>query len=483
MSRPRNLDAMRKPVLASSHSIVLAQMQVQSREVERQLGESERRYEKLKQSSEAQIALLSEQLTISETKAVKALKRVRALMAQLSRILRNERAQTESLYHRNPANELALDPSDLSATLAAHLTEANGQLMTRLSELERQRNIEQTAYKDAMRDVERENAWLRAKMAEVEERWLKTVMGIVTGAGTSAGTNQVANRPVNAVLNGFSNTTVTPSKMQDALETAVFKQPASKPPKPTETTPRKSPILNEKRLPTELPPQDESSKKRRISLPPPDPDETQIPMQDAYFAIAADHPPSNKASVHSNHSTLLSPPDETSNAPEPMVPSTESSGGPRSGKEACGHGGAGDAKSGTEVKAAPSKADEKSVSDVKMPPKQRNSEQQQPNYKYQEVVRDKLERRKLHGSTCPCCNEFYQAVGHVPPILDLGQPEPKVKNAHMNRVSRHRAQFVPQDTPDGFWDVGFPSTAKLEEVAEARRVSNASAANGAVKKS
>ncbi|KAJ3112671.1 hypothetical protein HK100_002246 [Physocladia obscura] len=96
-----------------------------------------------------------------------------------------------------------------------------------------------------------------------------------------------------------------------------------------------------------------------------------------------------------------------------------------------------------------------------------------PTYKHQEgAQRNKVERRKMHGTTCPCCNDFYEAVGNVPPILELGQKLPQGHDdgdndggsvAHLQKVSRHRTRFLKPETPEGFWDVGFPSTQEVEE--------------------
>ncbi|KAI8829838.1 DNA repair protein endonuclease SAE2/CtIP C-terminus-domain-containing protein [Chytriomyces cf. hyalinus JEL632] len=90
-------------------------------------------------------------------------------------------------------------------------------------------------------------------------------------------------------------------------------------------------------------------------------------------------------------------------------------------------------------------------------------------FQYQEVVRGKAERRQLHGTSCPCCNDFFDAVGDVPPIRELGQPEVEVKNSHLNNVSRHRSKWQVPNTPDGFWDVGFPSTAEMDKRSERRK--------------
>ncbi|KAJ3407681.1 hypothetical protein HDV05_005323 [Chytridiales sp. JEL 0842] len=87
------------------------------------------------------------------------------------------------------------------------------------------------------------------------------------------------------------------------------------------------------------------------------------------------------------------------------------------------------------------------------------------NRKYEEVVRNKDDRRKLHGRSCPCCHGFYAAVGDVPPILELGQVAPTSSASRMtNAISRHRTKYVPPATPPGYWDVDFPSTGRLSEI-------------------
>nr|XP_016848451.1 PREDICTED: DNA endonuclease RBBP8 [Anolis carolinensis] len=63
-----------------------------------------------------------------------------------------------------------------------------------------------------------------------------------------------------------------------------------------------------------------------------------------------------------------------------------------------------------------------------------------------EVVRKKEERRKLPGHTCKECEIFY---------ADYPEAEREKKIA---TCSRHRSRYVPPDTPENFWEVGFPST-------------------------
>ncbi|XP_053252367.1 DNA endonuclease RBBP8 isoform X2 [Podarcis raffonei] len=68
-----------------------------------------------------------------------------------------------------------------------------------------------------------------------------------------------------------------------------------------------------------------------------------------------------------------------------------------------------------------------------------------------EVVRKKEERKKLPGHTCKECEIYY---------ADFPEEEREKKLA---ACSRHRSRYVPPDTPENFWEVGFPSTQKCVE--------------------
>ncbi|NXB65007.1 CTIP endonuclease, partial [Struthidea cinerea] len=63
-----------------------------------------------------------------------------------------------------------------------------------------------------------------------------------------------------------------------------------------------------------------------------------------------------------------------------------------------------------------------------------------------EVVRKKEERRKLLGHTCKECEIYY---------ADIPGEEREKKLAS---CSRHRFRYIPPNTPENFWEVGFPST-------------------------
>ncbi|NXO94230.1 CTIP endonuclease, partial [Certhia brachydactyla] len=63
-----------------------------------------------------------------------------------------------------------------------------------------------------------------------------------------------------------------------------------------------------------------------------------------------------------------------------------------------------------------------------------------------EVIRKKEERRKLLGHTCKECEIYY---------ADIPEEEREKKLAS---CSRHRFRHIPPNTPENFWEVGFPST-------------------------
>eukprot|EP00977_Amphora_coffeiformis_P020625 scaffold8374_cov175-Amphora_coffeaeformis.AAC.64 len=76
-----------------------------------------------------------------------------------------------------------------------------------------------------------------------------------------------------------------------------------------------------------------------------------------------------------------------------------------------------------------------------------DSQDLNPNYKYQEVVRCKSKRHGLPCHDCADCQEFYECMrrnGHEF-SQDVGLME----------HSRHRARFAPSETPADFWELDF----------------------------
>ncbi|KFQ38967.1 DNA endonuclease RBBP8 [Mesitornis unicolor] len=68
------------------------------------------------------------------------------------------------------------------------------------------------------------------------------------------------------------------------------------------------------------------------------------------------------------------------------------------------------------------------------------------NFPHIEVIRKKEERRKLLGHTCKECEIYY---------ADIPEEEREKKLAS---CSRHRFRYIPPNSPENFWEVGFPST-------------------------
>lgn len=82
--------------------------------------------------------------------------------------------------------------------------------------------------------------------------------------------------------------------------------------------------------------------------------------------------------------------------------------------------------------------------------KEKDKQQQEDKenaYQYVEVVRNREARAALPGHDCVECRKYYEALG------GLGDAE-----LQKSKCSRHRARFVPYDTPDGFWNLSFPDS-------------------------
>ena len=70
-------------------------------------------------------------------------------------------------------------------------------------------------------------------------------------------------------------------------------------------------------------------------------------------------------------------------------------------------------------------------------------------FAYQEVVRDKASRKRMHGDDCPCCQDYYRLT------KNLGDQDRR------QIISRHRSWVKRPESPPGFWDVDFPSTQQI----------------------
>ncbi|KAI3608037.1 hypothetical protein WG66_005024 [Moniliophthora roreri] len=115
------------------------------------------------------------------------------------------------------------------------------------------------------------------------------------------------------------------------------------------------------------------------------------------------------------------------------------------------------------------------------------------NHEFDEVVRGKESRKRLAAGDCEDCQEYYEAIGPMPPRLQQplwrsptaspgkktischhrhkqnlkghrASPPPSPTpdrsriDSHKQAISRHRFHWAKARTPPGYWDIGFPNT-------------------------
>ncbi|KDQ23475.1 hypothetical protein PLEOSDRAFT_1114448 [Pleurotus ostreatus PC15] len=109
------------------------------------------------------------------------------------------------------------------------------------------------------------------------------------------------------------------------------------------------------------------------------------------------------------------------------------------------------------------------------------------DFQFEEVVKNKEDRKKLHAGDCECCRDYYEAVGPLPPrpqpplwrspestptaqrhraSSSNTSPDSRIKtiDRHKQAISRHRQQWVRGRTPPGYWNIGFPSTQEANDI-------------------
>ncbi|KAJ7593742.1 DNA repair protein endonuclease SAE2/CtIP C-terminus-domain-containing protein [Mycena floridula] len=108
------------------------------------------------------------------------------------------------------------------------------------------------------------------------------------------------------------------------------------------------------------------------------------------------------------------------------------------------------------------------------------------DYQYDEVVRTKEARKKMHGGDCECCRDYYEQVGPMPPRLQpplwksptssptstpcrAGETVASSKkrdavDAHKKDISRHRHHWARTNTPPGYWNIAFPDTQETDRI-------------------
>jgi hypothetical protein len=130
------------------------------------------------------------------------------------------------------------------------------------------------------------------------------------------------------------------------------------------------------------------------------------------------------------------------------------------------------------------------------------------SYQYDEVVRKKDQRRRMHGGDCECCREvnrscyfvklvanilkqYYNNVGPLPNRLRQPLWRSPSRNqsksdalddslhgnsgtlrrqadidSHQQAISRHRHTWARAKTPPGYWEIGFPNTQEVGDINE-----------------
>ncbi|KAJ3264101.1 hypothetical protein HDU77_009399 [Chytriomyces hyalinus] len=366
------------------------------------------------------------------------------------------------------------DPRFDETTELDTLTAENAQLNLRVKELERQRTIESAAFKSALRDLERENEWLREKMTSAETKWMNAVCNLSTAPLERV--DAAKRKPVDDKIEDQQLRdpyTSLIERWRNAIESLPI-QPQSQSKKRLRVTEHFKLDVDETQIPSQpiLPQLGHSAAKpkpKQLNLD----DFASKNVNDAGKEDAA-----SPVSVHGSMAAMLPEGEEEVLEDENQQPNKDQNEAelesftlsrksiiptPRSNQTL---------KKSRETFKIPSssKPVQKSSAQNRMSDSSGRQSPAEPKaFQYQEVVRGKAERRQLHGASCPCCNDFFDAVGDVPPIRDLGQPEVAVKNSHLNNVSRHRSKWQVPDTPDGFWDVGFPSTAEMDKRSERRK--------------
>ncbi|KAJ3025144.1 UNVERIFIED_CONTAM: hypothetical protein HDU68_007431 [Siphonaria sp. JEL0065] len=375
-----------------------------------------------------QKASLESQLAGCQSKLSKAIKKLRILMMPSN----NQNQQNDQLD--------ALD-TDLYAIYASE----NDKLRIKLAEVERLREMETSSYSAVVRDLQRENLAMMEQVAAVEGKWMERLVHLA-GSGIQNTRNVVVCKEslsVDLPVVQDIPVEIQPMRQHTAIIQRKLSNDGSIDKEPSFPPVKKRAMTVNQEAETQLPTQQPILKKQKQSPPAPEVTpvlSTSIPhiASEALEPILEERPADVAEVAPDDENLDAEYSDRSQSPPQPITPIfTATRTTPASNQQRRSVGGA------SGYKALPSRLSKE--------------------IKFQEVVREKDERRKLHGATCPCCSGFYEAAGHVPPIVELGQAAPSSeKNSHVQKVSRHRTAHEAPCTPDGFWEVGFPTTQDLD---------------------
>ncbi|KAJ3060756.1 hypothetical protein HDU99_005793, partial [Rhizoclosmatium hyalinum] len=309
-------------------------------------------FAKFRDAAAIEKAAIEAQLSTTQLKLSKALKKLRVLIMPNAHQGNGQPSKDTEF----------IDAVD--ADLTESLTKENDRLRIRIAELERQREVEAACWSTAIRDLERDNASLTTKCAEIEGKWMERLLSL------AASKSIIDETPM-------PSQTETLTDQSDQRTTADEKSGQV-----SQSLKRTAAIQeDETQLPTQQLPPPPSKKLKSSAL---DFKPALEPVLEDSTSEGVDAPPSNTSQIplilDDNND------DVDSRIPQPPTSTTKQIKTPASSSSAF--------KAPTPIDA--SKSLHARLGFSKPPP---------PELKYQEVVRDKAERRKMHGNSCACCND------------------------------------------------------------------------------
>jgi hypothetical protein len=103
--------------------------------------------------------------------------------------------------------------------------------------------------------------------------------------------------------------------------------------------------------------------------------------------------------------------------------------------------------------AVPNSSNNNTTNRMNQPPTINNDNKNKPTLKYVEVVRNQAQRAALPGHTCNECAAFYRTMLEQG-IIDPQHPQQN-EAMFLQTCSRHKAKWVPPETPEGFWSLSL----------------------------
>lgn len=84
-------------------------------------------------------------------------------------------------------------------------------------------------------------------------------------------------------------------------------------------------------------------------------------------------------------------------------------------------------------------------------------------------IRSRLARRTMLAHDCPDCALFYSHFNDLPTAAGGAGAGERQGDRERTACSRHRTTYQRATTPEGYWNIGFPTTQEADEMNEAAR--------------